>query len=58
LPNDKEDLKNQKQKYHSVGTEIKSNRKIIEEGIIDTLNTHIHHHIHFWPEMKSGTSIN
>jgi hypothetical protein len=36
---------NKRQKYHIVGTVPKSNRKIVERGAIDTLNTYI---IHIW----------
>ena len=31
-----------KNKYHTVGTFSKSNRKVVEIGKIGTLNTHIH----------------
>ena len=44
------------QKYHTVGTIPKSNRKIVERGKIDTFNTQIYDH---WLSLLgTGTSIN
>jgi len=42
-------------KYHTVRTVLKYNRKIVERGKIDTINTQIHDRSLSWP--STGTSI-
>jgi hypothetical protein len=41
-----------KQKYHTVGTIPKSNRKIVERDKIDTHDSHVHGWVH--TSMNSG----
>ena len=43
------------QKYHTVGTVLNSNRKIVDRDKIETTNTQIHDGTLFW--LGTGTSI-
>ena len=46
-----------KKKYHTVGTVQKSNRKILERGIIDIPNTQIHDRSLSWLGTVRGKRI-
>ena len=48
-------VKMKTKKYHTVRTVLKYNRKILERGKIDTINTQIHDRSLSWP--STGTSI-
>lgn len=46
-----------RKKYHTIGTDQKSNRKIVGKGKIHTINTHIHDCTNFSGLEQLSTSI-